>query len=101
LPGFYRGLKGSLDKLLSSSIARYYLFHYLYYRFAYQYYFDQNYEPGSEEVSNIGYTPLTSDVYPLLKYIDFSDPKVHLIIGLAIGIGQLLSHPINVLKIKI
>jgi hypothetical protein len=72
---------------LSSSIPRYYLLHYLYYRFAYETIIDKGYDPASEDVASMDYTPLSPEVYPLLKFINFSDPRVHLIIGAAVFLG--------------
>ena len=59
----------------------------------------RSYNPELER--DYDYSPENPQVYPLLKYIDYTGVKVLVIAALCNFFGVLAAQPANVLKIKI
>lgn len=96
--GLYHGLRASVEKSLTKQIIRYYAFQYLYFQYVHRDFVTRTYKAELEK--DYDYTPDNPQVYPLLKYIDYSDIKVLLIAAFCNFVGVFASQPANVLKIK-
>lgn len=97
--GLYYGLKSRIDLSLSKIILRYYIFNYLYFKYAFKNYISPKFKDDDETGYDI--TPDNATVYPLLRYAKMTDPLVLLFAATSNFIGMIASHPISILKIRL
>lgn len=97
--GLYYGLKSRIDLSLSKIVLRYYIFNYLYFKYAFKNYISPKFKDDDD--SGFDITPENSTVYPLLRYAKMTDPLVLSFAALANLVGMIASHPINILKTRL
>ncbi|CAD8049403.1 unnamed protein product [Paramecium sonneborni] len=89
-----------LDLSLSKIVLRYYIFNYLYFKYAFKNYISPRFK-DEDENKGFDITPENSTVYPLLRYAKMTDPLVLLLAATSNFIGMIASHPISILKIRL
>ena len=96
----YYGLKSRLDLSLSKIVLRYYIFNYLYFKYAFKNYISPRFR-DEDENKGFDITPENSTVYPLLRYAKMTDPLVLVLAATSNLIGMIASHPISILKVRL
>ncbi|CAK70948.1 unnamed protein product (macronuclear) [Paramecium tetraurelia] len=92
--------KVQIDLSLSKIVLRYYIFNYLYFKYAFKNYISPRFK-DEDENKGFDITPENSTVYPLLRYAKMTDPLVLLIAATSNLIGMIASHPISILKVRL